>query len=332
MSSSASTSKLTKKQKKALAYRERQGKGKGKASALGGEDEEENDVPVMEDQDIAEAQVEAGAVEGEESGKKGSGRVEKVVDGGKKKRKREDVDEDKDKDKAKGKKEQKGVKTKKKRKVEGGGGVGADGEGDGDGGEAESKSNQKGKAQRFILFVGNLKYTTTKETIREHFAKACSTPPEVRLMTPKPQPGRTVAKSKGCAFLEFTSKPPLQEALKLHHSTIEGRQINVELTAGGGGKSEVRLAKVKERNKELHEQRKKKLEKQKKTLDVEAEVRDLERPQRYSATSGVDQAPAAKRTWSIPDEKEAETRTRGKKKSKRPAKPFGTGVNAIPVG
>jgi nucleolar protein 6 len=58
----------------------------------------------------------------------------------------------------------------------------------------------------------------------------------------------------------------------------------------------------------------------------------LERPQRYSATSGVDQAPTAKRTWSIADEKDTEIKTRGKKKSKRPPKPLGTGVNAIPVG
>lgn len=75
-------------------------------------------------------------------------------------------------------------------------------------------------------------------------------------MTPKPSaPGKPVAKSKGCAFLEFTSKPALQTALKLHQSSLEGRMINVELTAGGGGKSEGRMAKLKVRNKELHEQR-----------------------------------------------------------------------------
>jgi RNA recognition motif-containing protein len=63
------------------------------------------------------------------------------------------------------------------------------------------------------------------------------------------------SKSKGYAFLEFTEKKGLQAALKLHHSELEGRKINVELTAGGGGKSEGRLNKVKERNKALHEQR-----------------------------------------------------------------------------
>lgn len=75
-------------------------------------------------------------------------------------------------------------------------------------------------------------------------------------MTPKPSAtGRPTAKSKGFAFLEFTNKQPLQTALKLHQSDLQGRMINVELTAGGGGKSDGRLKKVKERNKELFEQR-----------------------------------------------------------------------------
>ena len=62
-------------------------------------------------------------------------------------------------------------------------------------------------------------------------------------------------KSRGCAFLEFSTRSSLQQALKLHHSELDGRSINVELTAGGGGKSEHRLAKVKQRNTELASQR-----------------------------------------------------------------------------
>ena len=87
----------------------------------------------------------------------------------------------------------KGEKTKKKRKVEtdDSGEFKGTGEGDGEVDEVESKPKGKGsKQQRFILFVGafraftlstsrskyiagNLKYTTTKEVIQEHFAKAC---------------------------------------------------------------------------------------------------------------------------------------------------------------
>jgi RNA recognition motif-containing protein len=81
-------------------------------------------------------------------------------------------------------------------------------------------------------------------------------PPTIRLLTPKSSaPGKQATKSKGCAFLEFSHRNALQQALKLHQTEIEGRRINVELTAGGGGKSQSRLSKVKERNKELDGQR-----------------------------------------------------------------------------
>jgi nucleolar protein 6 len=83
-------------------------------------------------------------------------------------------------------------------------------------------------------------------------------PPQVRLLTPKPNkspPGSTTAKSKGCAFLEFSHRNALQQGLKLHGSTLDGRRINVELTAGGGGKSEKRVQKVQARNKHLLEER-----------------------------------------------------------------------------
>jgi nucleolar protein 6 len=89
-------------------------------------------------------------------------------------------------------------------------------------------------------------------------------PPTVRLLTPKATraAGATAAaesksksKSKGCAFLEFSARHALQAALRLHQSELDGRRINVELTAGGGGKSDARLEKVKARNKQLGAQR-----------------------------------------------------------------------------
>lgn len=80
-------------------------------------------------------------------------------------------------------------------------------------------------------------------------------PPAVRLLTPKVSAAKPVTKSKGCAFLEFKDRQGVQQALKLHHSQLDGRKINVELTAGGGGKGETRLKKLKERNKELEGQR-----------------------------------------------------------------------------
>jgi nucleolar protein 6 len=79
----------------------------------------------------------------------------------------------------------------------------------------------------------------------------------VRLLTPKLTRAGAPAttKSKGCAFLEFSTWPALQAALRLHQSELDGRRINVELTAGGGGKGDARLSKVKARNKDLTAQR-----------------------------------------------------------------------------
>lgn len=126
------------------------------------------------------------------------------------------------------------------------------------------------------LVPGNLKYTTSLEAIQDHFAScgqlirhllSCKNsdvylampyldpPPQIRLLTPKPKSPASTAKSKGCAFLEFSHRNALQQGLKLHGSTLEGRQINVELTAGGGGKSEKRVQKVQARNKHLLEER-----------------------------------------------------------------------------
>lgn len=202
--------------------------------------------------------------------------------------------------------------------------------------KGEDGKKPSGK-QRFILFVGNLKYTTSTEDIRKHFA-VCDPPPSIRLLTQKSILGKSTAKSKGCAFLEFTHRNALQQALKLHQSELDGRRINVELTAGGGGKSDSRLEKLRKRNKDLHGQRTKR-----KTrgngADEAVDDNQQQRPQRYSATSGMEQEHAGKRTWSVGDVDDGKThrggqrhtssKVRGKKKS---ARPQGTGANAIQVG
>jgi nucleolar protein 6 len=179
--------KLTKKQKKSLAFRERkQGKGKSKDAVWN----ETNDVPASEDQDAANLRggdVEK-MVEGDEDKGKGPGgmgdSVAKSVSKGKgkvdktKKRKRDTVSEgDAGADNADAEIE----KPKRKRKK------GVD---DDEGPEAGSKEAGEGEEiksdakRRFILFVGmlflylltsvhsvpgNLKYTTSVETIKKHF-------------------------------------------------------------------------------------------------------------------------------------------------------------------
>lgn len=110
-------------------------------------------------------------------------------------------------------------------------------------------------SQRFIVFIGNLPFTTTVDSIRRHFAKV--KPTSIRHST-----AQDTAKSKGFAFLEFDNYDRMKTCLKLfHHSRFDdgvsaSRQVNVELTAGGGGRSQARRTKLQAKNKKLNEERK----------------------------------------------------------------------------
>ena len=145
--------------------------------------------------------------------------------------------------------------------------------------DADSASTKKGKAgSKFIVFVGNMSFKTKQDDIAKHFASHCGETPSVRLLTKKVDPAalatlskskqKSIAKgkashpaaggtSRGCAFVEFVTPTALQKALRFHHSFLDGRQINVELTAGGGGKTEGRKKKIEDKNLKLDEQRKK---------------------------------------------------------------------------
>ncbi|KAF6766603.1 hypothetical protein DFP72DRAFT_1057751 [Ephemerocybe angulata] len=361
----SSNKKLTKKQQKAQAFRDRKS-GKVVEKPKKGSDKKRNEdygdlsemdanaIPAMEDQDLAgeargdvemagvldQAQGRVGKAKGGKAdkgkGKRTGEHGEEALGGaaqlgkpGKKRKREEEEDVEMEIDG-----EVKAGQSKKKKKAE-----------QKEGGEEEQekdskKGTRKDGKQRFILFVGNFAYTTPKEAIQKHFS-ACDPPPEIRLLTPKPRPGvPSRPKSKGCAFLEFKTKAGLQEALKLHQSLLDGRMINVELTAGGGGKSEARTNKLKERNKGLLTQRQKKVEiaEKSKKKDVVVPSRP-DRPQRFSTTSGLDEVPVNKRTWTVGDEVEPAHRggkkhVRGKKKgsSSSNSSPWSTGVNAIPVG
>jgi len=139
----------------------------------------------------------------------------------------------------------------------------AGGASEGTDGAATAATEQTPAKQRFIVFIGNLPFTTTTDMIEKHFASI--TPASTRHIT-DPQ----TKKSKGYAFLEFSNFDRMKTCLKLyHHSTFDTgiggekgkRRINVELTAGGGGsKSEGRKEKLKEKNQRLEEQRQRRAE------------------------------------------------------------------------
>ncbi|GAA5920582.1 hypothetical protein JCM6882_006326 [Rhodosporidiobolus microsporus] len=236
--------KLTKAQKKALAFRDR-AKGKGKAPKV--VLNEEDAVPEEEDLAALEAAGgEAGAVK--EGGKKRKRAAEdegEGAEGGAEEGKEEKGGEAED-EQPKKKKRQRG-KTPAQRAR-----------------EAREKEGAEGAAagaSRLLLFVGNLPYKVTVEEIQKHF-EPCGEKPTVRLLTPKSASASSTSaapQSKGCAFLEFTLASALQSALRLHQSTLPGhpRKINVELTAGGGGNSAARKAKIEEQRKKLTGEREK---------------------------------------------------------------------------
>ncbi|KAL7310158.1 hypothetical protein PS15m_009690 [Mucor circinelloides] len=121
-----------------------------------------------------------------------------------------------------------------------------------------SKKSSNMEGSRYIVFVGNLPYTTTKEDLEKHFESAGGIK-SVRLLTDK-----ATGKPKGFAFMEFENSKDLNKALAFHHTFFKKRQINVELTAGGGGsKSDARKEKLKIKNERLAEERTKKHEEMK---------------------------------------------------------------------
>ncbi|EEB91914.1 hypothetical protein MPER_09654 [Moniliophthora perniciosa FA553] len=222
----SSTRKLTKKQKKALAFRERQ---TGRSAKNVSDDMEGNEVPTMENQDML-------GLQGDEVEDQAMGEVQE----GPKETKKSNVIPGSTEGKAK---EKEGIDERissssgpKKRKRENG-----------------KEPGEKEKVER--LDQQEPKRRKTGED-KPRYILFLDPPPSVRLLTPKTtSSSKPTAKSKGCAFLEFENRTALQQALKLHHSKLDGRTINVELTAGGGGNSEARISKLRERNKKLHGQR-----------------------------------------------------------------------------
>ncbi|KAI4595456.1 hypothetical protein KJ359_006802 [Pestalotiopsis sp. 9143b] len=155
----------------------------------------------------------------------------------------------------------------------------------------EAGAERKAKKSRFIVFVGNLPYSATAEDVERHFTAV--QPSGIRLIHEKANP----TKSRGIAFLEFAGYDRMKTCLKtMHHTTLkcqgrdfrgrpklEERQINVELTAGGGGsKSEGRREKIKAKNEKLNDERQRRA--------VEEEKQKIKKEQERLAKGGEKRA------------------------------------------
>ncbi|KAG7788252.1 hypothetical protein KL910_003135 [Ogataea haglerorum] len=109
------------------------------------------------------------------------------------------------------------------------------------------RKSKQGKKDRKILFIGNLPYNVSSEDLQKHFQS--SSPDKIR-----------IRQEKGIAFLEFETETEdyvkrVEAALKMHHTIMNNRKINVELTVGGGGNSKQRITKIKSKNEKLGKRR-----------------------------------------------------------------------------
>ncbi|WFD32410.1 hypothetical protein MSPP1_003456 [Malassezia sp. CBS 17886] len=193
---------------------------------------------------------------------------------------------------------------------------------------------------KYIVFIGNMPFDVTSDMLAKHLASTCGETPSVRLLTRRADPSaldklsaskkKSIAKgkahdpsapkSKGCAFAEFSTPVALQKALRFHHTAFHGRQINVELTAGGGGKGEQRKEKIKQKNTELEKERRKLHEKY---VKPEAEAQKRKRGEARE-NGGVDAQGDGDATPAKPAALSGYAGTRPAKRAK-----FASGANAV---
>ncbi|SPQ99285.1 unnamed protein product (mitochondrion) [Plasmodiophora brassicae] len=123
--------------------------------------------------------------------------------------------------------------------------------------DADASGNDAAKpSSRYIVFVGNLPYGMTEERLRA-FLKMDDDLVEVRL----PRNEKDRSRTKGYAFCELKTAAARQKCLLYHHTKFEGRRINVEATAGGGGNSAKRKAKIQKKNETVNKWRQRRMEK-----------------------------------------------------------------------
>ncbi|XP_076245370.1 uncharacterized protein LOC143185926 [Calliopsis andreniformis] len=88
-------------------------------------------------------------------------------------------------------------------------------------GKAEQDNEQEGKKKRYVVFVGNIPYTTTTEDLEKHFLTKVSQVVNVRIPTKDNS-------SRGFAYIELANSVDFEKALSLNHSFIKGRRISVQ--------------------------------------------------------------------------------------------------------
>ena len=117
----------------------------------------------------------------------------------------------------------------------------------------DGQQNHQPKPIPYVVFVGQLAFSTTKEQIESHFRNeghvdGCL---KVRILT-----HRDNNRSKGMAFVQVEGSRELRKCLRMHQSCLNGRIINVEQSTGKKGKNIIsdndgNVDKVAARNKKM---------------------------------------------------------------------------------
>ena len=123
---------------------------------------------------------------------------------------------------------------------------------------ADKSKDKKGnsfqnKPTPYIVFVGQLAFTTTKDKLFEHIKKELGaehtiTPEtvKIRLLTDS-----KTKKSRGMAFVELSDPETMYACLKLHHTMLDERRINIERSAGGSkAKRQTKIKEFREQQQE----------------------------------------------------------------------------------
>jgi nucleolin len=83
-------------------------------------------------------------------------------------------------------------------------------------------------AKGSTAFVGNLSYSTTKETLAKYFA-SCGKVIEIRI------PLNEEGKPRGFAHIEFENEEACKKAIALSGNDLDGRSIKVDFSQPKGG-------------------------------------------------------------------------------------------------
>lgn len=97
-----------------------------------------------------------------------------------------------------------------------------------------TRDDTKKRSTPYILFVGQLSFSTTSDMLFQHFQTTLGKEINEHTMKIRLLTDSKTNKSKGMAFVELSTPEIMYECLKMHLTHLDGRRINVERSSGGG--------------------------------------------------------------------------------------------------